>query len=467
MSITPDTQPADKVSLLRSPYRAFALSAVCLVTMGALENRATSTVLPTVAENLDGLGWFGAALAAPGLAYLIGAPIAGLWADRRGARRPLLVGMVAFFSASVLIAASTSMAVVVGARLVTGFAEAFFDIALTVMIAARLPERFRPRLMAWNSAAWLLPSVLGPQAAGWAMELWGWRWVFLGCALLIIPLGIVLARPAEQAVLPERAAGSSRTTLRAAFLGFAAMAVMTGLTAVDGGVVPPSVIIVIAAALGVGTLLLVRRLNPPGLLRLSRGLPAVIGLAALISTVFEVTSAYLPLYVQRTRGLSPAAAGTVMTITGICWAIGSWLQSSTWAQQRTSPAARIRAAFVLVTIGCCSLITFAVGTVPLAVPFVGWALAGVGIGIGTATLTVHRINLTPMQLQGRTTAGANLLTNTSATALTILLGLGLGMIPAGLLPASGRVVLGAFALLGLIGIVTAYRVLPARPDSEV
>ena len=57
----PETRP----SLLAREHLPFATGAVALVTLGAFENRAVSTVLPTVARDLDGLWLFGAASAAP------------------------------------------------------------------------------------------------------------------------------------------------------------------------------------------------------------------------------------------------------------------------------------------------------------------------------------------------------------------------------------------------------------------
>ena len=61
MSSAPvDTRP----SLLSRAHLPFAAGAVALVTLGAFENRAVSTVLPTAARELDGLWLFGAASAA-------------------------------------------------------------------------------------------------------------------------------------------------------------------------------------------------------------------------------------------------------------------------------------------------------------------------------------------------------------------------------------------------------------------
>ena len=49
-----------------------------LVTLGAFENRAVGTALPTMVREFDALGSFGLANAAPNASYLISLAIAGL-----------------------------------------------------------------------------------------------------------------------------------------------------------------------------------------------------------------------------------------------------------------------------------------------------------------------------------------------------------------------------------------------------
>ena len=67
-----------------------------LVTLGAFENRAVGTALPTMVREFDALGSFGLANAAPNASYLISLAIAGLWSDRRGPIPTLRAGAVAF-----------------------------------------------------------------------------------------------------------------------------------------------------------------------------------------------------------------------------------------------------------------------------------------------------------------------------------------------------------------------------------
>ncbi|MDQ2755046.1 MAG: MFS transporter, partial [Actinomycetota bacterium] len=75
----PAAGPAHR--LLARAHLPFVLAAVAMVTTSAFADRAVSTVLPTVARDLDGLPWFGAATSAPLVSYLVATAVAGVWTD--------------------------------------------------------------------------------------------------------------------------------------------------------------------------------------------------------------------------------------------------------------------------------------------------------------------------------------------------------------------------------------------------
>ncbi len=101
-------------SLLHRANLPFAVGAVALVTLGAFENRAVTTVLPTVAVDLGGLWLFGAASAAPLISFVVATTVAGRWADRRGPVQVLYGGMGLFVGAELLMGVAPAMPVFVG-----------------------------------------------------------------------------------------------------------------------------------------------------------------------------------------------------------------------------------------------------------------------------------------------------------------------------------------------------------------
>ena len=158
-----------------------------LVTLGAFENRATMTVLPTVAQDLDGLWLFGAAAAAPLISFVVSTATAGVWADRRGPVPALQAGMLLFVVSQLALGLAPSMHVFAVARVGSGLAEGLLDIGLTVLLARAMPEELRAKVFAAFAAAWVLPSLLGPSIAGAVTEWVDWRAVFLLGAALLVP----------------------------------------------------------------------------------------------------------------------------------------------------------------------------------------------------------------------------------------------------------------------------------------
>ena len=42
------------------------------------------------------------------------------------------------------------------------------------------------------SGAWIVPGIAGPLVAGAVTDAFGWRWVFFGVLILLIPVGVIL-----------------------------------------------------------------------------------------------------------------------------------------------------------------------------------------------------------------------------------------------------------------------------------
>ncbi|HET9632508.1 MAG TPA: MFS transporter, partial [Terrabacter sp.] len=122
--------PADTVSprLLSRANAPLALGVVALVTLGAFENRAISTALPTMLGDLDAVTSFGVVTAAPLAAYLVSLATAGWWADRRGPAPVLRAGALAFLAGMLATASAVALPALVAGRLLGGLAEGLLDV---------------------------------------------------------------------------------------------------------------------------------------------------------------------------------------------------------------------------------------------------------------------------------------------------------------------------------------------------
>ena len=370
-------------SLLTRQHLPFAVGAVALVTLGAFENRAVLTVLPTVAEQLGGLWLFGPASAAPMISFVLATAVAGTWADRRGPLQPMYAGLGLFVLAQATMGLAPSMPVFVAARVGGGLAEGLIDVGLVVLMARALPEELRAKVFAAFAAAWVLPSVLGPSIAGVLAERFGWRTVFLLALALVVP-ACALLRPAmaqTRDALPEpsRWTPGERRQVVAAGVVALALALLTvgGSLPTRAGWLP---LAGLAASL-VGLLLLIpatRYVLPAGVLTAAPGIPAVIALRGLLAAAFGLVGAFIPLMLTAIHGFRPAAAGISLTVTGVFWAAGSQIHGLDAVQRRVSAVRRLQVGFSLIATGVLGPVLLSLHLAPV------WSVLPCGPSPGSA-----------------------------------------------------------------------------------
>ncbi len=397
--------------LLTRAHLPFVLATLAMVTTSAFADRAVSTVLPTVARELDGLPWFGAASAAPLISYLVATALAGVWTDRRGPAAPLRLGVTTFALASAASGLAPAMVPFVLARVVGGVAEGMLDVSLTVLVARALPARLRPRMFAAISTAWILPSVVGPGVAGLVTSAVGWRWVFLLPLILLGPAVVALrthlrdARSPSPAVTPPGGGGDS-ATVRGAVLAAGALAVVTavGPLADRPGLVAPLATAAVIVLGSVAALVALRSVVPPGTTRLAAGVPALVALSGVLFASFGTAGAFIPLMLTTLRDTGPALAGVSLSVTGAFWSLGSWVQSLDHVQRRTSAVGRLRAGFSLVALGTLGPLLLALSSVPIVWGMALWAFAATGTGICSPTLATTTMALTEQGALGRVSA---------------------------------------------------------------
>jgi MFS family permease len=257
----------------------------------------------------------------------------------------------------------------------------------------------RPRVFAAMSGAWVLPSIVGPLAAGLVTEHLTWRLVFLG----LVPLAIVpalLTTPALRHLQDEpitkprsRAVLAVGIALGAAFLQYAGQ--------------HPALVGLAAAALGVPLLAYtLPRVLPAGALRLRRGLPTVVMMRGVLAGAFFGAETFVPLMLVTHRNLTPTLAGVTLTGGALGWSAASWWQGR--PAMRVPRHRVIQAACGLVGVG----LAFATSTVFVAVPVwvgaLGWTIAGMGMGAAFSSISVLLFELSPRSEQGANSAAVQL-----------------------------------------------------------
>jgi MFS family permease len=436
--------------ILQRPYLLVTVGACALVFLAAFESLAVTTIMPLVSRELGGAALYALAFAGPLATGVIGMVGAGNWSDRRGPVAPLYVS-VAVFALGLLVAGTAgSMAVLVAGRLVQGLGGGAMTVALYVVVARAYPAVLHAKIFAAFSAAWVIPSLVGPFAAGLVAQLASWHWVFLGVVVLVLP-ALAMLVPALRRV---RSGPEDRPAPwaigRLAWAALAALAVL-GLNLSSG--IPVAGPLVAGAAVAVA-LLAVRPLVPRGTLTARRGLPSVILTRGLASAAFFGAEVYLPYLLVERYAFSPTFAGLTLTGGALAWAAASGIQGRLGGRLGSPVAVRIGALLVFAAI-VLALVTTAFAW-PAAVAIFGWILAGGGMGLMYPRLSVMTLALSTPDTEGF---------NSSAMSISDSLGGALALATTGIvftaLTTTAASFAGVFALTAVIaaaGVAIAPRV---------
>ena len=346
-----------------------------LEALVAVEILIVAAILPEVQRDLQGLQLYGWNFSALTLASLGTVPIAGKLTDRLGPRSVLGAAIVIYAAGLLLAATAPTMLVLVIARFVQGIGGGGLYVVSIATVAKTYPERIRPRVMALLASMWIVPGLLGPPVGALLAETVGWRWAFVA-PLPMIVFAVALVMPSLRGIRVSEDA-TRLPVIASLLLMVGAGILLAGLTDRSAWSIP---LVVVGLAVTIPTL---RKITPPGTLTARRGLPAASAAAFLASAAFFATDGFITLMLTEARGLSLGVASIVLTASALAWAAGSWWQSRVIGRL----GARRLAAFGAMLIASGGTV-LAVGLldVPLAVPYVGWAIGSVGMGIVWPTI---------------------------------------------------------------------------------
>lgn len=395
--------------MLGREYRALSFGIVSVVLLIAFEATAVGTAMPVAARELDGVPLYAFAFSGYFTTSLFGMVLSGQWSDRRGPLGPLTTGIASFGAGLLLSGTAGAMWVFILGRAVQGLGGGLVIVALYVVVGRAYPERLRPAIMAAFAAGWILPSIVGPLAAGTVTEQLGWRWVFIGIPVLVVfPLALALPQirrrasgpvptPDSEPSPPGRPPSLNRRRIRlalaislgAGLLQYAAQD-LRPLSLLPGAA---GLVLLVPAVLG---------LLPRGTYRAARGLPSVVLLRGVAAGSFIAAESFVPLMLVTQRGLSPTLAGFSLAAGGGTWALGSWVQS----RPRFEPYRERLTTFgmLLVAAAIATAPSVLLDSVPVWTLAVAWAFGCFGMGLVISSTSVLLLKLSAPEEAGTNSA---------------------------------------------------------------
>jgi MFS family permease len=439
--------------LLSPTYAVITVGMCALIGFVAFEAMAVTTVMPTVARDLDGADLYALSFAAPLASGVIGMVAAGLWSDRRGPVAPLIWSMVLFSVGLLICGTAPTMEILVGGRLVQGVGGGALTVGLYVLVGLVFPAVLQPGLFASFAAAWVLPALFGPGLAAFMADAVGWRSVFLG-AVFFVAAAAVLIAPSLRGRRTDTGVSEAGTG-RLAWATAGAIAVLAlELLGSARGIAGLGALGVLALAV-----LSLTRLLPPGSLTGRRGLPSVIATRGLMSSGFFCAEAYIVYVLQEQWGLTPARAGIALSVVGLTWALSSQLQAR--LGQRISHVRAMEIGSLLVLAGVLSLSLTVWLDGPAILAGATYVLAGAGMGFGYPRTSVAMLDVSTDADRGSNSAALTIADSLGAAlALSIS-----GVVFAGAQRQDANPFLAVFVfaiVLGVLGVVTSRRTAPVH-----
>ena len=368
--------------------RGLTIGLVLVLAVVAFEGLAVTTIMPVTVRALHGLSLYAWSFSGFMLGSLVGTVAAGDYAAERGAAFAFTGALVIFAAGLFTCGLADTMLLFIAGRVVEGLGTGAVRSLTWFAINRAYSARDHVRMGAALSSAYIVPTLIGPTAAGIIADVWGWRVVFFAL-LPLVPVALWLIMRALSRVESTQAA-SAPVVHKAA----TAVVMAAGLTLALAGLQLSSIPLIVSLVILGGAIAYVaaRRVLPASTLAFGQGLPAILAMRGVLTYSYFGSLAFFPLALELVRGLSPTLAGVGVSAGSIGWTSGSW--AAVAFDRRFGVTARpqvVRAGLALVILGTAGTVGTLIHGFPVGIAIVFWALAGLGMGIAYNTDSVLAI----------------------------------------------------------------------------
>ena len=335
----------DAIALRDRFMRAFPAVAL-VIFLSAVDQTIVATALPAIAASMGGIERTSWILVAYLVAATCAAPVFGQLGDVFGRRTMLFGALAVFFAGCLGCALSTTLPMLVSARIVQGFGGGALLTLAQALIGEAVPPRDRGRYQARIAGSYAFASAFGPVAGGYLTQGFGWRSVFLS----LLPLAVLCAGLAVRLPHVEPARRWVRLRFDWTGLGLFVAMVASALVALDRARRLDPALLPLAGGLAVlalvaGALLLrVERAARDPLLPIAVFAEPSIWRsyavsACVVGAQVGVVS-FLPVWLQTVRGLAPGQSGLMLLAMSVGGASGPSSPGGWWRAAAMACAGR-------------------------------------------------------------------------------------------------------------------------------
>ena len=428
--------------------------------MQTLDATIVNTALPAMARSLgESPLRMQSVVVAYSLTMAMLIPATGWVADRFGTRR-VYVGAIGLFTlGSALCAMSTSLAMLVAARVAQGLGGALLLPVGRLVVLRTFPRERFLQAMSFVAIPGLVGPLIGPTLGGWLVEAASWHWIFL----INLPVGLVGILATLRYMPAPEAAQRTRFDLAGyLLLAFGMAALSLALDGLSGlGLRQASVLVLMIfglASLTAYWLHALRRPDPLFSPRLFRVGSLRIGLLGnLFSRLGSACMPFLiPLLLQVTMAYSPAEAGMMMLPVAL----------ASMSMKRVTTPLILRFGYRRVLVVNTLLLGVTAASFAALTPQMPWGLRVLQLAVLGAVNSMQFTAMNTLTLKDLTPAMAS--SGNSLLSMVQMLAMGMGVATASAVLAAFTEVLGVqgaaalpafratFVCMGLITVASAF-----------
>ncbi|WP_366295924.1 MFS transporter [Paenibacillus sp. AN1007] len=393
------------IGIFDRQYRTMTIGIMLVLTTSAFEGLAITTIAAKIAQEMQGIHLYGWIFSAFLLSQLVGTLVMGQQVDQRGIFNSILVSITVFVLGTVTAAASVNMYMLIGGRVFQGFGAGALITCVYTCVTLYYPDSLRTQILAAFSMAFVLPSLIGPYAAGLIASYQSWRFVFW-MVIPLIALALLLTYQSFRDLQRNQQVTEGRRAVDSKIGKAILLSIGTGMLLTGLGMMTKWEGIALAIG-GLGIMIpLMQQLLPRGTFQVKSGLPAALVTRGLYVACYFATESFVILGLTEIKGMAAAIAGLLVAAGSLSWSGAAWLQARLDAKDRGTGRKQRVMLGIGIMIGGVILVMLALflpGT-GITLILISQIIIGFGVGLANPTTAVIALQYAESGHEGKMSA---------------------------------------------------------------